>query len=104
MRHWRTAMVMTVVLSGAWAMPARAAAAPESYDKKCKLCHSINGEGGKQAEKGGKLDGVGSKRDAAWLQKYIADPKGTIPDSKMPKIKLSDEEMKALVDYMLSLK
>jgi mono/diheme cytochrome c family protein len=52
----------------------------ELYDKKCKLCHSIKGEGGKQAEKGGPLDGVGAKRDRAWLEKYLQDPKSMLPD------------------------
>lgn len=103
MSRWRIGFGTIVVLFGC-ALSAAAADAPEAYDKKCKLCHSIKGEGGKQAEKGGPLDGVGAKRDAAWLQKYFSDPKGTIPDSKMPKLKLSDDEMKALVDYMLSLK
>ena len=74
------------------------------YDKKCKVCHSIKGEGGKQADKGGPLDGVGTKRDAAWLEKYLQDPKAVIPDAKMPKLKYTDEELKGTVDYMLSLK
>ena len=103
MSHWRIGLGTVVVLL-ACVLPARAAGAPEVYDKKCKLCHSIKGEGGKQAQKGGALDGVGAKRDAAWLKQYIGDPKSAMPDAKMPKIKLSDDEMKALVDYMLSLK
>jgi len=78
--------------------------APELYEKKCKLCHTIKGEGGKQAEKGGPLDGVGGKRDRAWLEKYLQDPKSVLPDSKMPKLKYTDEELKTLVDYLLSLK
>jgi len=94
----------TIVVLLACALPVWAAGAPEVYEKKCKLCHSVKGEGGKQAAKGGALDGVGAKRDAAWLQKYLADPKSQMPDAKMPKMKLSDDEMKALVDYMLSLK
>ncbi|MGH7894468.1 MAG: c-type cytochrome [Candidatus Binatia bacterium] len=85
-------------------LPAIAAEAPEVYEKKCKLCHSIQGEGGKQAEKGGKLDGVGAKRDAAWLKAYIEDPKSKMPDAKMPKLKLAPEELDALVAYMLTLK
>jgi nitric oxide reductase subunit C len=78
--------------------------APEAYDKKCKLCHSIKGEGGKQADKGGPLDGVGGKHDRAWFEKYLQDPKAVKPDTKMPKFKYTDEELKALVDYLLSLK
>ena len=76
----------------------------ELYQKKCKLCHSIKGEGGKQAEKGGPLDGVGGKRDRAWLEKYLQDPKSMLPESKMPKLKYTDDELKALVDYLLTLK
>lgn len=76
----------------------------ELYQKKCKLCHSIKGEGGKQAEKGGPLDGVGGKRDRAWLEKYLPDPKAVLPESKMPKLKYTDDELKALVDYLLTLK
>lgn len=74
------------------------------YDKYCKVCHSIAGDGGKQAEKGGALDGVGSKRDGEWLKKYLADPKSVIPDAKMPKLKMTDEELDAYIQYMLSLK
>ena len=74
------------------------------YDKKCKSCHSIAGDGGKFADKGGPLDGVGGKRDEAWLRAYFADPKSKIPDAKMPKMKLTTPEWDALVAYMLSLK
>jgi nitric oxide reductase subunit C len=92
------------LLLGAGTLPVQAGSAPEIYDKKCKLCHSIAGDAGKQADKGGPLDDVGSKRDAAWLEKYMRDPKSVMPDAKMPKLKYTDEEMKILVDYMLSLK
>lgn len=95
------AAALLVVATG---VPAIAADATELYDKKCKLCHSIKGEGGKQAEKGGKLDGVGTKRDAAWLKAYLEDPKSKIPDGKMPKMKLTPEEFDAMVAYMLTLK
>ena len=74
------------------------------YDKKCKTCHSLEGDAGKFADKGGPLDGVGSKRDEAWLRAYFADPKSKIPDAKMPKLKLSPAEWEALVAYMLTLK
>jgi nitric oxide reductase subunit C len=63
-------------------------------------------QGGRR-EAGGQgrpLDGVGTKRDAAWLEKYFREPKSAIPDAKMPKLKYTDEELKTLVDYMLSLK
>lgn len=91
------------VLLAVWAGAAWAADAPEIYDKKCKLCHSIDGVGGKKMEKGGPLDGVGSKRDEQWLRAYLADPKSMIDDSKMPKVKLTPEQTDAIVAFMLSL-
>jgi nitric oxide reductase subunit C len=74
------------------------------YEQKCKVCHSIGSERGKMADKGGPLDGVGSKRDAAWLTKYLTDPKSVMPDAKMPKMKMTEAEIADHVAYMLSLK
>ena len=74
------------------------------YEQKCQSCHSIGGQGGKMANLGGKLDGVGGKRDAAWLKAYVADPKSKMPEGKMPKLKLSDQELDDLVAYLLTLK
>ena len=83
---------------------ASAASPPAVYDKKCALCHSIAGVGGKKAEVGGPLDGVGSKRDAAWLRQYTKDPKSAMPEAKMPKLPLTDAELDELVKFMVELK
>jgi mono/diheme cytochrome c family protein len=74
------------------------------FEKTCKICHSIGGEGGKMADKGGPLDGVGAKHDAAWLKAYIADPKSKNPEAKMPKLKLGDEQLNDLAAYLSTLK
>jgi cytochrome c2 len=74
------------------------------YEKSCKACHSVAGEGGKMAHIGGALDGVGAKRDAEWLKKYLQDPKATIPNAKMPKVKLTDQEVTDVIAYLLTLK
>jgi nitric oxide reductase subunit C len=74
------------------------------YEKQCKVCHSIGADKGKLADKGGPLDGVGAKRDAAWLKKYLTDPKAAVPDAKMPKMKLTDQQLDDLVAYLLTLK
>ncbi|SRR5581483_6117574 len=74
------------------------------YEKQCKLCHRVGDDAGKLADKGGALDGVGAKHDADWLRKYIADPKSVMPDAKMPKLKLTDEQLNDLVAYMATLK
>jgi cytochrome c2 len=101
----------TIVLAVALALVASAtrarAGADEGkalYEQKCKICHSIGGEGGKMADKGGPLDQVGTKRDAKWLHEYLQDPKSKMPDAKMPKVKLSDKELDDLVAFLLTLK
>jgi len=74
------------------------------YETKCKVCHSIAGDAGKMADKGGPLDGVGAKRDAAWLRAYLKDPKSQMPDAKMPKMSLTDQQLDDLIAFMLTLK
>jgi cytochrome c2 len=92
------------VIGGATSARADAAEGKVVYEKQCKVCHSIAGEGGKMAITGGPLDGVGAKRDEAWLRGYIADPKSKMPTTKMPKLKLSDQELTDVVAFLLSLK
>ena len=90
---------LTVLTGTVWAADGAAI-----YDKKCKACHSIGGVGGPMAKTGGALDDVGSKRDEAWLRDFLKDPKSKMPNAKMPKVSLSDEDLNAVVTYMLSLK
>jgi len=90
-RGWCTMLALGV--AAATLAPALARAGADEgkalYEKQCKVCHSIAGEGGKMADKGGALDAAGTKHDAAWLKAYIQDPKSKVPDGKMPKMKLS---------------
>jgi len=92
-------IVSTLLAATAWS-----AEAPPVYDKKCKACHSIGGVGGPMAKMGGPLDGVGAQRDAAWLKAFLKDPKSQMPNAKMPKVSLTDDEVDALVNFMLTLK
>ncbi|MCK6555072.1 cytochrome c [Candidatus Binatia bacterium] len=84
--------------------PVRAAEEPPIYKKKCFLCHSIGGVGGKKQDKGGKLDGVATKRGEEWIRAYLEKPKSKIPDSKMKKINMSPEDEEALMKFLMSLK
>ena len=94
-----TAAILLVLSSSVWAADGAAV-----YEKKCKACHSVGGVGGPMAKTGGPLDGVGGKRDEAWLRAYLKDPKSKNPNAKMPKMSLSDDDVSAVVTYMLSLK
>ena len=100
-------MIRTLVALAAFAVfagPAWAADGAAVYEKKFKSCHSIGGAGGPMAKMGGPLDDAGSKHDAAWLEAFFKDPKSKKPDSKMPKVSLTDDEMSAVVTYMGTLK
>ena len=50
---------------------------------KCSLCHMIGASGGKF---GPELTAIGKKRDAAWLAKYLPNPKFENPANKMPAV------------------
>ena len=102
----RTMYVLTALLACPLSMIARAGSndAKAVYEQKCKGCHSIGGDGGKLANLGGKLDGVGTKRDPAWLESYIADPKSQMPDARMPRFRFEPAELRDLVAYMQTLK
>ena len=80
------------------------AEAPEVFNNKCKTCHSVAGVAGPMAKLGGPLDGVGAKHDEAWLKAYIENPKSKMPESKMPTLKLSADELNAVVSYLSTLK
>jgi cytochrome c2 len=82
---------------------AKVAKGKEVYGlRKCKMCHSIAGEGNKKTS----LDGVGSKFDEATLRKWIVSPKEMKPDIKKPDFSktITGDDLDALVAYLASLK
>jgi nitric oxide reductase subunit C len=100
----RLLVALLVFLSVPAAVYAGADEGKALYEKQCKVCHSIAGDKGKMADKGGPLDGTGGKRDAAWLKSYLQDPKAKIPDAKMPKMKLSEQQIDDLVAFLVTVK
>lgn len=70
-------------------------------ERQCTACHAINGKGGPV---GPDLTKVGSRRDEAWLKKFLPDPKSVAPETMMPPFRGTKEELDALVAYLLSLK
>lgn len=74
---------------------------PAVFSQVCVACHAVNGSGGAV---GPALDGIGGRRDEAFLKKWLNDPFAIKADSKMPKLPLSEEDINSLVKFLLSLK
>jgi len=71
-------------------------------ERECAYCHHILGKGGRR--EGPDLSNVIEKdRTKDWLLKFIKDPQATSSWSIMPKYDLSEEELNALVEFILSL-
>ncbi len=75
--------------------------APAQFDQICLACHAVGGKGGNV---GPALDGVGSRRDAKYLNQWLRDPQSLKPGALMPKLPLSDADVEALVKYLSDLK
>ena len=69
----------------------------------CANCHIIDGEGVKT---GPDLTRIGDKRDAKWLQAWIADPEAVDPKADMPAFvdKLDPEELAAVAKFLAARK
>lgn len=72
---------------------------------RCLLCHKLADTGGTLSVA---LDGVGSRVDAKKMRLILTDPDEALKDStakvKMPRFPLKDEEIDALVAYLLTLR
>src|SRR5262245_50339909 len=53
---------------------------------------------------GPNLDGSGSKLDPGWVYAWIRNPKAMWPETRMPNLRLSDQEAADITAYLLSLK
>lgn len=71
----------------------------------CPRCHVINGQGGRM---GPDLSRVGAEpgHTAEWIIEHVKNPQSHNPGSRMPAFagKISDSDLKALGDYLASLK
>jgi len=91
----------------AGAGPVQAASAGRAvYEAQgCARCHAINGQGGRM---GPDLTRVGAQpgRTAEQLAEHVRNPKAHNPGSRMPAFegKISEQDLKALGEYLASLK
>ncbi len=68
----------------------------------CLGCHT--GAGKNAADFGPELTGMGSKTSAAWIYTWVKNPKHISPETRMPDLRLSDEEASDITSYLISLR
>ena len=74
----------------------------------CKGCHGF-GEGefstvlGKEKDLVPNLKDVAAKVGPQWVYHWIKNPRGFSPDTRMPSLRLSDDEASAITSYLMTL-
>lgn len=66
----------------------------------CGSCHKLNGVGD---ELGPPLDGIGERRDRAWIEEHFRDPAKLSPDTIMPAFPFTAKDMKLITDYIIGI-
>jgi len=71
-------------------------------DQKCDMCHAVSTAGieGK-TDKGGDLVGLADQYDAEWLTQYLKKEADKDGKQHVKGFKGTDEDLKALVDWLL---
>ena len=69
----------------------------------CKKCHEVDASAKGKAPN---LATIGKEHNAEWIIAQVKNPKTHKPESKMPAFgeKISDDDLKALGEYLASLK
>jgi L-cysteine S-thiosulfotransferase len=72
------------------------------FNQRCRDCHRVDGDGGVT---GPDLTTVGARRNREFLYRMVRDPSKLFPGATMPPYdSLPAEQLKLLVDYLLTLK
>jgi mono/diheme cytochrome c family protein len=69
-------------------------------EKGCFGCHSVGGKGGTI---GPALDEVAKRRDSQWIITHFRNPQAVTPGSVMPRFDFTEQEIRALTEFLLSL-
>lgn len=51
-----------------------------------------------------RLDYIGNKVTQSWMNQWLSDPTVYLPESKMPRIEMTDSEREAIVEFLSSLR
>lgn len=94
-------LLPVAVSQGAHGPTADVMTQPKIFSQMCVACHSIGGQGGVV---GPALDGVGDRKTKEELIAWLNDPLKVKPDSKMPKLPLSEADIIELAAYLTFLK
>jgi mono/diheme cytochrome c family protein len=83
--------------------PAMAALGKQLYEVKyqCQACHTIGGTGGYV---GPNLNNAGSWLTPAWIESWLRNPQALIPDAIEPHRNFTEDELKALTAYLMTLR
>jgi nitric oxide reductase subunit C len=85
------------LLAGAALSPGAALVSQEN----CLGCHALGDQG---ERRGPRLEYIASRRDAAWIARYLADPQALTPGSAMPKFdQLPEGQRRAIAEFIVSL-
>ena len=80
-----------------------AANGAQLYEKKyeCQSCHTIGSSGGYV---GPSLNNVGNWLTPAWIEAWLRDPQALVPGTVEPRHSFTEDEIKDLTAYLLTLK
>ena len=83
--------------------PAMAALGKQLYEVKfqCQSCHTIGGTGGYV---GPNLNNAGGWLTPAWIGAWLRNPQGLIPDTIEPRRNFTEDEVRALTAYLMTLR
>jgi cbb3-type cytochrome oxidase cytochrome c subunit len=83
--------------------PALVTLGKQLYEVKyqCQSCHTIGGTGGYV---GPNLNNAGGWLTPAWIEAWLRNPQALIPDTIEPRRNFTEEEVKALTAYLITLR